>query len=478
MKFLFLLVCWTTLSFSQNFSVGTYNVKNLFDLRFDGTEYDEFIPNSKQWNQSHYNAKLQSIAQVIKDSKVDILALQEVESKYALKDLLKLLPHYRYHKFLKTPKTAIGLGIISKYPLNNFHGIYIKKGISYRDILKVTVNIKGHDLTLFINHWTSKRYPESHRLRYAQTLAKAIKNENNDYLIVGDLNSNYNESQTLSHDKTLNDTHGKSGINDIIKSSSKKASNHYNLWYEIDPYKRASFYFKGTKQTPDHILLSKHLFDQDNISYIDQSFSIYHDKGSSDHYLIYAQFTTDKITHNQSKKANISSIDSIYQSHTSTHPIMINDATVLYRHKNSAIIKSNNRAIYLYKCAKGMKVGHTYNLQVDRFKEYFSLKEITKVSNIQYKTQNKQYKKLFLNATSLDLFASHYQNEILTNLKGIYKKRYLYLDSGKRIKIYTKNKKLLPPNGSRIRFDQAHLGAYKHTPQILLHKKSDFSILK
>ena len=61
-KILFLLLITLTLTLTLNantFSVASYNVENLFDLKEDGNEYSEFIPNTKSnWNENSFNIKI------------------------------------------------------------------------------------------------------------------------------------------------------------------------------------------------------------------------------------------------------------------------------------------------------------------------------------------------------------------------------------------------------------------------------------
>ena len=67
------------------FKIASYNVENLYDLEFNGTEYPEYIPNTVfRWNKQNFTIKLRNISQVIKDLEADIVALQEIESKKEL----------------------------------------------------------------------------------------------------------------------------------------------------------------------------------------------------------------------------------------------------------------------------------------------------------------------------------------------------------------------------------------------------------
>ena len=52
----------------------------------------------------------------------------------------------------------------------------------------------------------------------------------------------------------------------------------------------------------------------------------------------------------------------------------------------------------------------------------------------------------------------------------------LYLDNNKYIKIYSKNKKLLPKDGEKITILNAQLASYRGNMQIIIHKQSDFKV--
>ena len=77
---------------AQMLKIATYNVENLFDLKKSGYEYKEYVPNSRSnWNKKTYKIKLKNIAKVIKNIDADIIALEEIESLQALKDLKNTL---------------------------------------------------------------------------------------------------------------------------------------------------------------------------------------------------------------------------------------------------------------------------------------------------------------------------------------------------------------------------------------------------
>ena len=87
LKFLLSLIFVLSLK-ADNFTVASYNVENLYDLKKDKNEYSEFIPNTKSlWNQRTYNIKINNLIKVINDLDADIIALQEIENRDVMQEL-------------------------------------------------------------------------------------------------------------------------------------------------------------------------------------------------------------------------------------------------------------------------------------------------------------------------------------------------------------------------------------------------------
>ena len=320
---------------AKTFKIASYNVENLFDLVQNGTEYSEYIPGTPYgWNKITFNIKLNNITKVIKDLGADIIALQEIESEKALICLQQRLKEfnvdYPYRAIADSKPTAVKCALLSKFPIISKKEIGIHDE-SARNILMATVNIDNTPLILFINHWKSKQGPESMRVSYAKALKKEIEKikKKTDFIILGDFNSNYNEYKTFYPFPKFNDTSGITGINHILKTvKNRQLVNEkiltgkdnfgylYNLWLELDGQKRWSYKFFGEKNSPDSIILSKALYDDKGISYVDNSFNrftadylfkndeIYRwqrskkgkgkhlSKGYSDHLPVFAYFST------------------------------------------------------------------------------------------------------------------------------------------------------------------------------------------
>lgn len=289
--FLWLFILVSTSLDAKTFTLATYNVQNLFDLKKSGFEYIDYIPNTKAlWNKKNYHIKLKRLSQAINDLNPDIIALQEIESDQALKDLQvslnKLHNNYPYRAITTLKQTTVHTAILSKFPILSSTEIMVNPKDKIRSILDVSLDIKGNKFRIFVNHWKSKRGPESKRIPYGKALSKLIKKikPDADYLIVGDLNSNYNEYQSFKKSQKFNNTKGVTAINHFLKTIHHNQMNsfdyfkkaplqtHYNLWMEL-PYKqRWSYLFRGRNNSLDHIIIPKSLIDTQGIDYVKNSF--------------------------------------------------------------------------------------------------------------------------------------------------------------------------------------------------------------
>jgi hypothetical protein len=285
------LFAWSDAAGARTFKVATYNVQNLFDLLHEGSEYQEYVPNSPMgWNPETAAVKYNNIARVITDLAPDIVALEEVESKSALNSLRDAISlkglFFPYLAIADAKHSAVKCALLSRFPIISKREIPVREELS-RNILAVTVQVGGTSLLLFVNHWKSKRGPESMRLSYAGALRGALNSlpPSTDFVVLGDLNSNYNEFVTFHAQPRLNDTGGHTGINHILgticenemvteKMLLQQKGNRYlyNLWLEIREGRRWSYSFFGQKGSPDNMIIPRTLYDAKGISYVDNSF--------------------------------------------------------------------------------------------------------------------------------------------------------------------------------------------------------------
>ena len=511
----FLLFLLPLLLLSKPFKVATYNVENLFDAHFQGTEYKEYIPGKHNWNKRMVDIKLNHTAEVICDLNADILGLQEVENSIIFEALLKRLKRvgcaYRYSAITHKKGAAIQVALLSRFPITNRKELQVSYAPYTRNILEVEVDVKGEPLILFANHWKSKSRKgfESKRIKYAKCLQKRILSmpANKEYIILGDLNSNYNAHLTLK--KRLDDSDGVTGIADILQTTkegkliqeheilkSGKAS-HYNAWQELPFKDRWSHKFYGNKSTLDHILLPSTMFDGRGLDYVNDSFSVFKapylftkkgyinswqykngkhlGKGYSDHLPVYAFFDSkpyiaDK-RRNKASKIISKNIEYLYQVDSLEQPLELKDAVVVLKRGRYAVVKqtAHGRGIFLYGCVNGLEEGKKYDLLVQDITRYKGLKEITDL--IKLKDKGTADLNSFYN--SLKIMR---QNEVIKDLEATYKNRNLYID-GYKISVYFKNRKLTPKNGSKLKIHYAHLGYYKKL-QLVIYSHKDFTVLE
>lgn len=333
MKFLavFLLLMTFATGWSNEVRIASYNVENLFDLKYDHREYVEYIPNTSwQWNQTNFNKKLKNLSKVIVDLDADIIALQEIESEVALKALQTQLKrdgvYYPHRTISKTKNTTIQVALLSRYPIQYSKEIWVTSSRKFRNILETKVNIDGNSIYLFVNHWKSKSGPESERIVSAKALKKRLYELGHaePILLLGDFNSHYEENLLFIKKRKHNNTNGVTGINHILKTyhNTQPVSQKqlltckdclYNLWYDIDSKERWSHVYRNSYEALDNLLISKGLlngkivYKPKSISHFKKDYMIkknkpfrwqrsrgypkFHTgKGYSDHLPVYADF--------------------------------------------------------------------------------------------------------------------------------------------------------------------------------------------
>jgi hypothetical protein len=501
--------------------VATYNVDNLFDTKYQGSEYKAYLPSKDNWNQAMEEIKLNHVAEVICDIEADIIGLQEIENKAILEKLFTRLEQvgcgYRYYAITHKKGSSIQVALLSTYPITQSHDILANpQNPRGRNILEVEVMIDNHPLLLFVNHWKSRAYHgvESRRVIEAKALQKRISKLSSDreYIILGDLNSDYNSHIAL--ELKLDDTQGLTAFNDILKTYKNgimieenqiqklSKSYHYSLWMELEIEKRWSYKFYGTKSTPDHIVLPPSMFDSKGIDYVNNSFSVlkygylfhkkgyinrwqikkyqHKGKGYSDHLPIYALFDFQPYEKEKisplSQIPKIQKIESLYQTHKIKNPIILKDVRVLFKRRNNAIIKQSpkGRGIFLYACAKGLKEGYSYDLRIESISNYHGLKEVTTAYIMKEKglIPTKEY---YISQQNLSQNIMK-QNEVMHNVTGIVKKGF-FLTNGYKIPIHFKKKKFIPKDGTKIKIHYGHLGFY-NSLQLVMYNKADFEVLE
>jgi endonuclease/exonuclease/phosphatase family metal-dependent hydrolase len=400
--------------YSLDFTVASYNIENLFDFSYSGDEYQEYIPHTHNWTKKNFNKKLLNSSEVICDINADIIGLQEVENKRVLKLLQEKLRSigciYEYSVVTHKSKSAIQVGLLSKYPIQASKEIVVDKKRGYRNILEVKFILDSSPIVIYVNHWKSKASPESYRILSAKVLKRRVTSlpKGSEYILLGDFNSDYNEYLHIS--KKHDDSLGKTGINHILKTINSKGKfnrphsvnssfSHYNLWLELENYKRWSHNFYGDKQALDALLLPSTLFDGKGIDYIADSFKVlkknylFHKKGYifrweynkgkhkgrgySDHLPIVAGFSTLKRYNKINSFVSKASIPELFST-TPHFPLLLKRVKVISkkRKKVSIFQMSSNSSISIYGVKRGLRLGCLYDIVVYKRKLYNGSYEI------------------------------------------------------------------------------------------------------
>ncbi len=499
--------------------MASYNVENLFDLKKSGTEYTEYIPfTGYGWNEKTNGIKLKNIARVICDMKPDIIALQEIESDEALHSLQRAVAQcgldLPFRAVADEKPTTVKTALLSKFPIIFKREIDPDGTTRSRSILEAAVSIDGRKLTLFVNHWKSRSGPESRRIVSAKALMKRLKELDGDYIVLGDLNSNWNESKEILRSRRLNDTGGVTGIGHILKTWKGKRGvdkhniappYHTNLWLELSPQRRWSHNFYGRKGSLDHIILPASMFDDRGINYIDRSFrrftprylfkkngAVYrwqlakkgHGKhlgaGYSDHLPIYAEFTTEPFSFvkRENRKESFNkrsgkietiktSVEDLYKMAPGTCRAVISEVVVIYKKGHVAIIKEpGGRAILVYKDTDSLSLGRKYKLLIERIYRYRGLQEVTEISVLKDLGRAETEPLLLSNPENIDM--KRHVNEVIGEIEGVYRRGYLYYGKNRKIKLYYKDRSKRPKSGENILLCNVRIGLYKNRPEIVV----------
>ncbi len=275
---------------TQTIRIAAYNVENLFDLVRSGHEYSEYIPNTSwRWNRGTYRKKLKNVARVVADMRPDIVALEEIESRQALKDLQAELKrqgcYLPYLAIADAKSTTVKVALLSRLPIRSKREIWVTHGYKYRNILEARFSVGGENLYVFVNHWKSKAGPESMRLVSARALKRRLDALGDvNYVLVGDFNEDYDEKHLFARKRKFNDTHGVTGIDDILMTMRRGRfvtcadlrrcpRCAYNLWLELPQLQRWTHDFYGSKEALDSIIVSPKLCDGKGLEYKKGSFT-------------------------------------------------------------------------------------------------------------------------------------------------------------------------------------------------------------
>ncbi len=293
---------------STSLTIMSYNVENLFDDVRDGTEYREFDPGRGRWNGESFLLRIKALSEVVRKSVAggpDILLLQEVENGHALQVLVTEGARgmgYSWYALVPKNGLAANVAIASRLPIARVRTHAVgpwkgvkKTGVPVRDILEAQIEISGHTLYLFNNHWKSKtegmKVTEPSRRESASVLARRIGeilavDPAADIVAAGDMNENVDEFARVGRRYVTalmpaqDEGRGTPGAPGISLSGTAPPFAGpagrcvlFDPWFEVQPAERGSYAWQGDWLTVDHMLLSAGLFDRQGLSYRRSSFT-------------------------------------------------------------------------------------------------------------------------------------------------------------------------------------------------------------
>jgi endonuclease/exonuclease/phosphatase family metal-dependent hydrolase len=284
-------------------TIMSYNVENLFDDVKDGTEYREFDPGRGKWNGDAFQQRVKALSEVLRKSIAggpDILLLQEVENGHALQVLVTEGARgmgYTWYALVPKDGLAANVAIASRLPITKIRTHAVgpwkdakKRGFPVRDILEAQVEISGHALYLFNNHWKAKtegtEATETSRRESASVLARRIGeilaiDPAADIVAAGDMNENVDEFTRAGRRYVTalmpageDTTAAVISLADAPPPFTGPAAGCvlFDPWLEMRKDARGSYAWHGEWLTVDHMLLSAGLFDRQGFTYRRWSF--------------------------------------------------------------------------------------------------------------------------------------------------------------------------------------------------------------
>lgn len=259
---------------TDNFTIGFYNVENLFDTINNPDKIDEqFLPDSdKKWNTARYEKKINDLGRVISainaNELPEIVGLCEVENKTVLTDLVncRFLSKGGYGIVHEESPDARGIDVALIYRKSEFnylsHKVYrvyfdFEPETTTRDILYVKGMMSDKEvLHVFVNHWSSRRggqkESEPKRVQAAKVLRSKVdsifsKDKKAKIIIIGDFND---QPTNKSIHEILNATN---------KLRAKNKTELYNLMFDKSVNGQGTYNYRGDWNMLDNIIVSKSL---------------------------------------------------------------------------------------------------------------------------------------------------------------------------------------------------------------------------
>jgi exonuclease III len=262
-----------------------YNLENYFDTIDDNLHFDDdFTPIGKfEWNSDKYQAKINNLSKVLmqsSDKLPDVIGVCELESKTAIKDLIKHelfkndfdFIHYDSPDergidvaFLYRKKT---IKVLESYPINIILNQNLKD--KTRDLLYVkAISLNKTDtFHIMVCHFPSrgagKEKSQQNRIDVAHQLKKHIHQIglNKKWIVMGDFNDEPWDEAILKR------------LNCRNIQNTNKDSCLLNLMWVFKSSKQGTYNYQGKWQIIDQMMISNALYQSKGWQYEKESIQI------------------------------------------------------------------------------------------------------------------------------------------------------------------------------------------------------------
>ena len=280
-KQLILFACTTLLSLTAwaqtgrvgMYSVGFYNLENLFDTQHDEGKNDyEYLPDgANKWTNMKYQSKLKNMSRVLAEMGTDriptgcaIIGVSEVENAHCLRDLcaqeVLAKRHMKFCHIEGPDQRGVDCGLLYNptffTPAKVWLQPYVLKDRDARPtrgFLTVQGTLAGDSITVIVCHWPSRSSGKSARV-WAGQQVKAEKdsivraNPRMKILVMGDMNDD-------PFDESLS-----SGLGGRRKMADVKTPmDMFNPWWQILLDGKGTLKYDGKWNLFDQIIMSQTL---------------------------------------------------------------------------------------------------------------------------------------------------------------------------------------------------------------------------
>ncbi len=256
---------YTSNSKKNYYTIGFYNLENLFDIEDDPNILDDdFTEDSpRNWNQDRYEKKIRKLGKVISNLGYQetshppiIVGVAEVENDEVLRNLVnsKYLKskNYNFCHFESPDERGIDTALLYReefftvlhseaIPLY-INGKYGERDYT-RDILYVKGEIEGNIIHLLVNHWPSRRSG------YDQTVYKRIAAASKNREIINDILSEEPEAKIIVMGD-FNDNPTSKSVKDLVNTD------FYNPMEKLLTLDSGTLNYRGEWNIFDQIIIS------------------------------------------------------------------------------------------------------------------------------------------------------------------------------------------------------------------------------